>query len=114
MKLKKNFNFTLYANYVFFTEINANLILTQFLIFFEFRTFLLQRPHIIIIIYKYNSFSILIMKFIQLVQLVRILDNFIFYFRDAGSISALDLLIFFYILFMLFMLIVSFVIYYSY
>src|SRR5581483_6741714 len=29
----------------FFTEINANLILTQFLIFFEFHTFLLQRPH---------------------------------------------------------------------
>jgi hypothetical protein len=30
----------------FFTEINVNLILIQFLIFFEFRTFLLQRPYI--------------------------------------------------------------------
>src|SRR6185437_1889720 len=55
MKLKKNFNFTLYANYVFFTEINANLILTQFLILFEFRTFLLQRPQVFMDNMKFSN-----------------------------------------------------------
>ena len=42
MKLKKNFNFTLYTNY----EKSADLILAQFLIFLGFVPFLLQRANL--------------------------------------------------------------------
>lgn len=52
------------------------------------------RSHVIFI-YKYNDYYWLIIKIAQLVQLVRILDNFLYYHRDAGSIPALGLLIFF-------------------
>src|SRR6266496_4843318 len=51
-KLKKFLNLLLYANYVFYVKISTDLTLTQFLIFFEFPSFLLQRSHIFKYIYK--------------------------------------------------------------
>src|SRR6266542_6206438 len=43
---QKKFNFFLYANYVLNAKISTDLTLFKFLIFLEFSSFLLQRPHI--------------------------------------------------------------------